>query len=89
MQMITTVICVLIYFPMIPYFYVLHQNLNTGVSQTLIRIVCLETTCIYVTEDDVSFLLDWCDPNFSPKIKYYVYKITYSSVMRKKCKLVR
>jgi hypothetical protein len=44
---------------------------------------------MYLTEDDVSFLLDLCDPDFPPKIKYYVYKMTYSSVMRNKCKVVR
>jgi hypothetical protein len=44
---------------------------------------------MYLTEDQVSFLLDWCDPDISPKIKYYVYKMTYSFVMRRKCKMVR
>jgi hypothetical protein len=67
--MLTSVICVLICFPMIPYFSVLHQNLNTGVAQTLISSVCFKNDMydMYLTEDDVSFLLDWCDPNFPPK----------------------
>jgi hypothetical protein len=42
-----------------------------------------------LTEENVSFLLDWCDPDFSPKIKYYVYRMTYLSIMKKKFKLVR
>jgi hypothetical protein len=37
--------------------------------------------------DHVSFLLDWCDPASAPKIKYYLYKMAYSSV-KKMCKLV-
>ena len=39
---------VLAYFlpKMIPYFYVLLQDLNTRAAQTLISSVCLETTCI-------------------------------------------
>jgi hypothetical protein len=42
-----------------------------------------------LTVKNETFLLDWCDPEFPPKIKYYVHRMTYSSLMKKKCKLVR
>jgi hypothetical protein len=44
---------------------------------------------MYLIEDQVSFLFYRCDPGFPPKIENYVYKLTYSYVMRIKCKLVR
>jgi hypothetical protein len=58
-------------------------------SSTLYDHQCVFGNDMHPTEENVSFLLDWCDPEFPPKIKYYVYIMTYSSVMKKKCKLVR
>jgi hypothetical protein len=44
---------------------------------------------MYLTVDNETYLFEWCDPEAPPKIKYYVYRMTYSSVMKNKCKLVR
>ena len=49
---------------------------------------CMFGNDMYLTEDHVSFLLYLCDPASPPKIKYYLHKMTYSSV-RKWCTLVR
>ena len=38
---------------------------------------------MYLTEDHVSFLFDWCDPASPPKIKYYLHRMTYTCVKRK------
>jgi hypothetical protein len=72
---------------MIPYFHVLYQDLITRVPPYMMSNEFGND--MDLTEENVSFLLDWCDPDFSPKIKYYVYRMTYLSVMKKKCKLVR
>jgi hypothetical protein len=72
---------------MMLYFCVLYQNLITRVPPYMIS--NLFGNDMHLTEENVSFVLDWCDPEFPPKNKYYVYRMTHSSVMKKKCKLVR
>jgi hypothetical protein len=57
-------------------------------GSTLFDMQCVFGNDIDPIEENVSFLFDWWDPNFPLKIKYYVYIMTYSSFMRKKCKLV-
>jgi hypothetical protein len=51
---------------MIPYFYVLYEDL-------IIRVPLYMMSSEFgndmdLTEENVSFLLDWCDPEFPPKI---------------------
>jgi hypothetical protein len=38
---------------------------------------------MHLTVDNEIYHFEWCDPESPPKIKYYVYKMTYSSVMKK------
>lgn len=49
---------------------------------------CVFGNDMYLNEMHVSWLTDFCDPKFPPAIKYYVCKMTYSSVVENKCKMV-
>lgn len=49
---------------------------------------CIYGNEMFLDEEQVQFLHNWCD-DVAPKIKYFVYKMTPSSVVSKKCKMVR
>jgi hypothetical protein len=67
---------------MILYFYVLYQDLITRVPPMMTSVSLGNN--MHLTVDNETYLFEWCDPESPPKIKYYVYKMTYSSFMKKK-----
>jgi hypothetical protein len=81
--MITSLICVLINLlhNYTIFLCVVSRPYHKG--STLYDKQCVFGNNMDLTEENVSFLLDWCDPDFPPKIKYYVYIMTYSSIMKK------